>query len=453
MTIRHFKRRTVPVEHEKVKFPWKWILALLLVFGALLSSYFLYPVFMVKWYERDLYSNDLETVDAAIEKLRGLGMRGKAAVRGFLKGKADRGVYGGLWRRTYMYRNALDNPRGRAIKAALEWLARHQDAGDGRWDGDGFTMNCKSKTKRCGGEGKAFGFDVGITSLAVLAFLGSGHTHLTGDFKPTVHKALKFLLSEQDSEGCIGKREGESWFYNHAIALTAICEAYAMTGDEMLKRPAERALKFGLDARNPGWGWKYTPRGGQNDTSVTGWMVLALKAAEAAEFHVPEKVYMDARKWLDKVTASNGRTGYMTPGDHGSYLPGRISLFDRQETMTSVAISSRIFMGQSRRHTVIKKGVKLLMAKPPTYDKPNHKKVNYYYWYCGTYAMYQLGGKDWLDWDGAVQKALVDNQCRGGCADGSWDPVGEWCIVGGRAYATAINALTLEVYWRYKRVE
>jgi hypothetical protein len=30
-----------------------------------------------------------------------------------------------------------------------------------------------------------------------------------------------------------------------------------------------------------------------------------------------------------------------------------------------------------------------------------------------------------------------------------WDPIGEWCVVGGRVYATAINALTLEIYYRY----
>ena len=39
----------------------------------------------------------------------------------------------------------------------------------------------------------------------------------------------------------------------------------------------------------------------------------------------------------------------------------------------------------------------------------------------------------------------------GGHADGSWDPIGEWCVAGGRVYATAINALTLEVYYREAR--
>ena len=44
-------------------------------------------------------------------------------------------------------------------------------------------------------------------------------------------------------------------------------------------------------------------------------------------------------------------------------------------------------------------------------------------------------------------------QRMGGCEDGSWNPVGEWCLAGGRVYATAINALTLEIYYRYKRAQ
>ena len=35
---------------------------------------------------------------------------------------------------------------------------------------------------------------------------------------------------------------------------------------------------------------------------------------------------------------------------------------------------------------------------------------------------------------------------------GSWEPIDRWGGEGGRVYATAINALTLEVYYRYANV-
>jgi hypothetical protein len=337
-----------------------------------------------------------------------------------------------------------------AVRAALRWLRNHQDT-DGRWDIDGFSKNCRRGT--CDGAAQAPYFDVGVSALALLAYLGNGQTHQKGEFKATVRKGFRFLKSEQGTDGRFGPNEGESWFYNHAIALAAICEAYAITKDSKMKAMAQSALTYGLDAQNPGYGWKYEPKGGKNDTSVTGWMVMALKAAKTAGLEVPKQSFEDARKWFDRVTASNGRCGYEKPGDPGSRLRGQPKQFERQECNTAVALTCRIFMGQNRGDWQIKKGAELLMQKLPTYDEPNKLKVNYYYWYYGTNAMFQIGGADWKKWNEAMKKALVKTQRRGGCVDGSWNSECEWAIVGGRAYCTAINALTLETYYRYKRFE
>ena len=49
----------------------------------------------------------------------------------------------------------------------------------------------------------------------------------------------------------------------------------------------------------------------------------------------------------------------------------------------------------------------------------------------------------------------MPNQHTGkdGCRNGSWDSdVDRWGFEGSRVYATAINALTLEVYYRYANV-
>jgi hypothetical protein len=79
------------------------------------------------------------------------------------------------------------------------------------------------------------------------------------------------------------------------------------------------------------------------------------------------------------------------------------------------------------------------------------RRLNFYYWYYGTYAMFQIGESKWRTWNEAMKKALLPTQRRGGCEDGSWDGLGEWCVAGGRVYATALNALTLEIYYRYER--
>ena len=51
-------------------------------------------------------------------------------------------------------------------------------------------------------------------------------------------------------------------------------------------------------------------------------------------------------------------------------------------------------------------------------------------------------------------KALVNSQRQGLiCEDGSWDPIDEWGPAGGRVYMTALGAMTLEVYYRFRRAQ
>jgi len=107
-------------------------------------------------------------------------------------------------------------------------------------------------------------------------------------------------------------------------------------------------------------------------------------------------------------------------------------------------------------------GAAVLMRHPPRWRLRRGKApatINMYYWYYGTLAMFQYGDGPWREWNKAMVKALVPTQRHAGdvkghgCEAGSWDPIGEWGLAGGRVYATAMGALTLEVYYRFKRVD
>jgi hypothetical protein len=67
-----------------------------------------------------------------------------------------------------------------------------------------------------------------------------------------------------------------------------------------------------------------------------------------------------------------------------------------------------------------------------------------YYWYYGTLAMSLYGGQERGKWNEALKDAVIDSQRTAGCARGSWDPVGKWCIIGGRVYSTAVCVLALQ---------
>jgi len=361
------------------------------------------------------------------------------------------GAYGQRWGKGALAREGGSAGTESAVTAALRWLRDHQSP-DGRWDGDGWKDNCKKG--RCSGPGHDEGdgrYDVGLTGMALLAFLGSGHTHRFGLFKRTVNKALRWLMKQQKSDGRIGFEHGEE-IYNHAIATMAICEAFAVSRDFKLKRYAEKAVGFCVKAQNPGQGWKYGVKPGKNDTSVTGWMVLALKAAKTGNIKVPDGAFSGAVNWFKRATSPSGAAGYQSAGGGSSYIPSQKGQFDEVPCMTAVAMICRIFAGEKTSTPGIKKGADVLIKSAPKRDNEGDtKKCNFYYWYYGTYAMFQVGGPRWKAWNKKMQKALLPYNRQGGCEDGSWDPVGEWCIAGGRVYATAINALTLEIYYRYER--
>ena len=54
--------------------------------------------------------------------------------------------------------------------------------------------------------------DIGVTGLALLAFLGDGHSMTKGSYKDVVTKGVKWLISQQDKEtGLFGEKIGHSF--------------------------------------------------------------------------------------------------------------------------------------------------------------------------------------------------------------------------------------------------
>jgi Ca-activated chloride channel family protein len=344
-----------------------------------------------------------------------------------------------------------------AVLAALKWLARHQNA-DGSWSAEGYDERCSGA--KCVGKGGK-DHDVGVTGLSLLAFLGAGYTQLSKDeypdpaepgrvlrFGEVVKKGLKWLLTHQDPEGCVGDR-GAKLLYGHAIAALALSEAYGMTASQPLKEPAQKAIDFLVAAQNPGKGWRYAPRSGDSDTSVTGWAMMTLKSAELAELAFPRTACEGVIAWFNEVTDDKGRAGYTARGSGSMVRPAAGENFDCHDTMTAVAMLGRILI-QKRKSDPALNGVNLLAADLPD---PVGSKVDFNYWYFGSLALYQFDGPEgplWKKWNAAMLQALVPTQKteKDGCRNGSWEAASRWADEGGRVWATAISTLTLETYYR-----
>jgi hypothetical protein len=395
-------------------------------------------------FEGDLYSLFAADSQTNTNEVIGVGSGGgKFGPRGGGLGNYGKGGGG-----TKMYETLED---------ALDWLKYHQ-APDGSWDADGFSEMCGGiGSTICDGAGRAQ-HDVGVTGLAMLAFLSAGSTTSRGVYQEQVKMGTKWLKEMQDKDtGLIGDMSSHEFLYNHSIATLALCEVYYDSKSPLLARTCQDAVNYIQRARNPYGAWRYdVPPMGDQDTSMTGWMVFALKAAEDADLQVDRGAYEGAMSMIDEFTdEASGRVGYNALGNRSSRITGVNDHFpaEKGEAMTAVGLLCRIFMGQDdlKQYPMLKKHGDLMLRSLPKWD-PDGFGNDMYYWYYGTYAMYQLGGKHWRLWEEALQETVLKNQRKDGDAKGSWDPNGPWGFAGGRVYSTAMLALSIEVYFRYPNI-
>ncbi len=379
-------------------------------------------------------------------------------------------------------RIGVGKPGGRRqperVDAALLWLKDHQNI-EGYWSSTGFSEDTQRKNAKKtfnlefvapgdpkGDKGWDASVDVGLTGLALLAFAGAGNDHKTGAFTEPCRRGLSYLRKVQYDNGCFGPADDDQFVYNHAICTMAVVEMYGLSGDLMLKGMAERAVQFIVRAQNPNSGWRYGVRTGESDTSVTGWMVLALKSAKMTDLQFDaSKCFGEAANWLNAATVEvNGysKTGYDLPGSDNARLRGA-QMYLNNPSMDAINIMSRLFMNDGKwtvSHPVVRQQATECARNVPSWE---HEKIDYYYWYYASLALFQVDGPSWKAWETPMVKTLLANQRgwrpedKGTTRDtldehGSWDAVDAWGSAGGRIYATAINCLTLQTWTRYEKI-
>ena len=340
-----------------------------------------------------------------------------------------------------------------AIGEGLEWLRAHQDA-DGRWDADGFMKHDPSHDV-CDGAGNPV-HDVGVTALALLAFLGDGSDLRSGPYRDNVKRAVRWLRDQQAESGLFGQNASHDFIYDHTIATLAMAEACGLSQSSILRKYAQRGLNYLESHRNPYMVWGYQPQDNGNDSSVTGWGLMAYKTGRDFGLAVGDQGVKVCEVWFDQVTDPNtGHCGYRKRGELSSRRRGDHAVrypANKGESMTAVGLASRFFLGQNPKdNPVMLAAADRLLEKPPVWNDADGS-IDHYYWYYATYALYQMGGDHWKRWSKHLNKAVVKTRRLDGSYRGSWDPAGVWGEDGGRVYSTAMLVLTLEAYYRYTRV-
>jgi hypothetical protein len=271
-----------------------------------------------------------------------------------------------------------------------------------------------------------------ITALAVMAFLSAGHVPGEGPYADNVERGVRWVLGQQQPNGLIATVGGHE-MYHHGICTLMLAEVAGMTQGKLaheVKTKLEKAIEVILKAQRTtghyAGGWRYRIASQDADMSVTGWQLLALRAAKNLGCDVPtERIDLAVDYIKRSRDPRTGGFGY-TPGG-GQTIP-----------CTGTGILGLEICGKDRHHSreALQAGSFLINHAPRWND--NH--FFYAIYYCSQ-ATFQLGNNYWNFFRPQLHKVLLDNQQ----ANGAWIGSDGY----GPAYGTAMSVLALTVEHRF----
>lgn len=282
-----------------------------------------------------------------------------------------------------------------AVLGSLRWLLNHQNP-DGSWGDGPVTL-----------DGHTLG-PTGVTSLALLAYLGAGYSHLSKDaydgkcMGDAVRRAIQFLMRDQQPDGTFAS--GRDGGFDQALGALALSESYGLTGSDLFKDPAQAAVDALCRMQGSDGSW-----GGP---APTVWAAEALFSARISG--------------LEQI-----------PGTAEDLLRSfRSEWPDARETF------ARAFLVRKKDDPRMGVGIDLLLREKPRWDQQD-----FTYWYHGSYALLHFDGPSgpaWKAWNEDMKNAIVRHQTR----EGTW-PGG---TVSHTVVRTSLAQLTLEVYYRLSNV-
>ncbi len=314
------------------------------------------------------------------------------------------------------------NPEAdRAVRRALDYLKSTQQA-SGAWTlGDG-----REATS--------------ITSLAVLSYLACGHLPAEpGPYRESIERGVRYVVEHQQTNGLLATNTINGPMYCHGISTLMLAEVVGLTPDPELAESTRRALARGVevilraqamskDPNNAG-GWRYQPDARDSDLSVTGWQVMALRAAKDAGCTVPSEAIDRAVSYVKRCSFQDGGFGYQPGGGPNNPRTGTgtLALEICGEHLTPEAVAGAEYLTQKRND--------------PRWSSPYF----FYEVYYVPQALFQVGDKYFRPYYPKLVGILLSHQDR----DGSWLSGDGNDRTGGRAYCTAMAVLALAVEYRY----
>jgi len=285
---------------------------------------------------------------------------------------------------------------------------------------------------------EAWGESTAITSLAIMAFLAAGYVPGEGPYGEQINRGVRWVIAQQQPNGMIiRKAQSHGPMYDHGICTLMLAEVSGMMdGADALpvRRALEKAILLILKSqavekfdRHQG-GWRYQIDSRDSDLSVTGWQVMALRAAKDIGCDVPAEAIHQAVNYVKMCS---------DPRNHGfGYQPGNAST----PTLTGTGITCLEVCGDHESPESVN-GAEWLKRHPLV-----ERSAYFYYgvYYTGV-GVFKLGGETAQNNYRHLVNILLPIQQ----ADGSWEPRHGSEKQAGRIYSTSLTVLALTVEYRY----
>lgn len=303
-----------------------------------------------------------------------------------------------------------------SVVKALRFLATQQNV-DGSWKID------------------QTGQSTAASSLAVMSFLAAGHVPDEGPYGSTISRGIDYVVAHQVANGMIIDSRGHGPMYDHGISTLMLSEVVGMASKHSAPRirvALENGVRLILKAqqvrkgRRELGGWRYQHNSEDSDLSVTGWQLLALRAAKDIGCDVPIERIDFAVNYVKKC--SNGR-GF-------GYQPG--------SGPTSTLTAAGVLCLQVCDHLEddeVHGGIQFLHRQPLHYND----SWFFYGAYYQAISAYKYGGADWDRTKAILFRELLVNQD----ANGSWEAKNANERPQGLIYSTSLSVLALTVEYGY----
>lgn len=293
--------------------------------------------------------------------------------------------------------------------------------------------------------------DLRTTALGLLALLGDGSTIRSGPARVAVKKAVLWLLARRDARGRLAHGADRAWLLDHAIATYALLEAARLSTyklmhnrvqgplrtlvaalDDMLDGAPDGALVGVLDGR----GEKKRAR---LDPELQLWCSLCARSAKRFEL------------WWRGVSRAEASWSAL-PEELAKRLADRAVTEPRSERARAAAALETLLREPASEAN--SKAIVALASAWPEDAVRDPLAVLYL-----SIAMYRLAQKHGAAWaerraafDKQVARTVVKAQERRDAIRGSWTPTTETAAYG-RVGLSSVHTLTVEVYYRYCRLE